>query len=119
MTKNYLFVLRKPAHSGAYVQEMLDIILTTAAFDQNVSILLLDDSVFQLKNNQNPEINGMKDTAAIFKALEIYDVNAIYSEVESLQERGLKPVDLCLPVQALYRKDISSFTKRFDVVLSG
>jgi len=117
--KSYLYVLRKPAHSGAYVQEMLDIILTTAAFDQKVSILLLDDGVFHLKNGQHPENVGMKDTAAIFKALEIYDVNGIYTEVESLQERGLKPGDLCLPAQEFYRKDIAGLMKRFDVVFAG
>ena len=117
--KSYLFVLRKPSHSGAHVQEMLDIILTTAAFDQKVSILLLDDGVFQLKNGQHPESVGMKDTAAIFNALEIYDVIDIYTEVESLQERGLKPGDLSLPVQEFYRKDIAGLMKRFDVVFAG
>ena len=117
--KSYLFVLRKPAHSGAYTQEMLDIILTTAAFDQKVSILLLDDGVFQLKNGQHPENVGMKDTAAIFNALEIYDVNEIYTEVESLRERGLKTSDLHLPVQAFYRKDIAGLMKRFDVIFAG
>ena len=117
--KTYLFVLRKPSHSGAYVQEMLDIILTTAAFDQKVSILLLDDGVFQLKKGQHPENVSMKDTAAIFNALEIYDVNDVYTEVESLQERGLKPGDLSLPVQELYRKDIAGLMKRFDVVFAG
>jgi len=54
--KSYLFILRKPAHSGAHVQEMLDIILTTAAFDQKVSILLIDDAVFQLKKGQHPSM---------------------------------------------------------------
>jgi tRNA 2-thiouridine synthesizing protein C len=117
--KKYLFVLRKPAHSGGQVQEMLDIVLTTAAFDQQVAILLLDDGVFHLKNGQQPGIAGMKDTAAIFKALEIYDVHDIYTEVESLQERGLKPGDLCLPVQEFYRKDIAGLMKRHDVVFAG
>ena len=101
--KSYLFVLQKPPHSGAYAQEMLDIILTTAAFDQAVSILLLDDGVFQLKKGQRPEIAGMKDTAAM----------------ESLQERGLTPDDLSLPVQALHRKEIAGLMQRFDVVFSG
>ena len=117
--KSYLFILRKPPHSGAYVQEMLDIILTTAAFDQKVSILFLEDGVFQLKNGQRPEKASMKDTGAIFNALKIYDVNDIYTEVESLQERGLNPGDLCLPVQAFYRKDITGLMKRFDVVFAG
>lgn len=117
--KSFLFVLRKAAHSGAQVQELLDIVLTTAAFDQAVSILLLDDAVFQLKKNQHPESVGMKDTAAIFKALEIYDVNHICVEIESLQERGLKPGDLCLAVEILFRKDIAGLMKRFDVIFPG
>ncbi len=117
--KRFLFVLRKPVHSGVYVQEILDIVLTTAAFDQSVSILLLDDGVFHLKNNQNPDCVGMKDTASIFKALEIYDVNDVYVEIESLQERGLTCGDLCLPVNSLYRKNIAELMKRFDVLVPG
>ena len=117
--KKYLFVLRNPPHSGALVQEMLDIILTAAAFDQEVGILLLDNAVFQIKSGQHPEKLGMKDTAAVYKALEIYDVKHIYVEAESLQERGLKPGDLCLPVQSFYRKDIAALMKRHDIVFAG
>ncbi|MFI3219818.1 MAG: sulfurtransferase complex subunit TusC, partial [Methylococcales bacterium] len=107
--KSYLFVLRKPAHNGIYVQEMLDIILTTAAFDQSVSILWLDDAVFQLKNQQQPEVLGMKDTAAMFNSLALYDVTDLYIETESLQQRGLSVNALCLPVQALPRQQIGEF----------
>ncbi|WP_024298843.1 sulfurtransferase complex subunit TusC [Methylomicrobium lacus] len=117
--KSYLFILRKPAHGGAFVQEMLDIILTTAAFDQQTSILLLDDAVFQLKKGQQPERFGMKDTASIYPALEIYDVKHIYAEAESLEERGLKPGDLCLPIESVYRKDIPGLMRRHDVLFPG
>jgi len=117
--KKYLFVLRKPAHSGAHVQEMLDIILITAAFDQSVSILLLDDAVFQLKNGQQPGQSRNKDTAAIYKALALYDINNIYTETESLEQRGLVPGDLFLPVQVLSRNNITGLMKQFDVVFAG
>lgn len=117
--KSYLFVLRKAPLSGVLVQETLDSLLTVAAFDQKVAVLLLDDGVFQIKKHQSPEKFGMKDIAAIFGALEIYDVHEIHAEVESLQERGLKPGDLCLPVRELYRKDVVEYMKKFDVILSG
>ena len=117
--KSYLFILRKPVHSGAFVQEMLDVILTTTAFDQQTSILLLDDAVYQLKNGQQPDRFGMKDTASIYQALEIYDVKHIYAEIESLDERGLKPGDLCLSVQSVYRKDIANLMRRHDVLFPG
>ena len=117
--KSYLFILRKPAHSGSYLQEILDIILTTAAFDQKVGLLILDDGVFHLKHGQNPEKAGIKDTAAIFKALELYDVEDIYTEQESLKDRGLNGTDLCLPVNIIDRKDIGSLMKQFNVIVSG
>ena len=119
MMKTYLFILRKPAHSGAYVQEILDIMLTTAAFDQKVSLLLLDDGVFHLKKNQQPESVGMKDTAAIFKALKLYDVNDIYVEEDSMQERGLQVSDLDFSVNTVKRKQVAGLLKRFDVVLAA
>lgn len=117
--KRYLFVLRKPAHSGAYLQEMLDIILITAAFDQSVSILWLDDGVFQLKNHQQPDVSGMKDTTAMLQSLALYDVTELYTEIESLQEYGLTTNDLGLPVQTLPRQAIGEFMQGFDVVFTG
>jgi tRNA 2-thiouridine synthesizing protein C len=98
---------------------MLDIILTAAAFDQPTSVLLLDDAVFQLKHGQQPADFGMKDTASIYHALEIYDVKRVYAEIESLEERGLKPADLCLPVQAIDRKDVAGLMRRHQVLFPG
>lgn len=117
--KKYLFVMRTPPHSGILVQEKLDIVLTTAAFDQKVGLLFLDDGVFQLKSEQNPDRASMKDTSSIFRALEIYDIHDFYTEVESLQDRGLKPGDLILPVKEIYKKDISGFMNQFDIVFGN
>ncbi len=114
--QKFLFVLNQPPHDGLSVQETLDVILTVAAFDQPVSLLLLDDGVFQIKKNQNPGQVALQDTSAVFKALEIYDVHNIYLEAESLQERGLKPDDLQLPVKEVYRKNIASLMKQFQIV---
>jgi len=51
--------------------------------------------------------------------LEMYDVKELFIEVESLQERGLTPEDLSLPVQPCYRKDIHVLMKQFDIIVSG
>ena len=109
--------MRTPPHSGVKLQEQLDVILTAAAFDQHVALLFLDDGVFQLKKGQQPEKQGLRDTASIFNALEIYDVKDLYTEIESLQDRGLKPGDLTLPVKEFYRKDINGLIKQYDIVL--
>jgi tRNA 2-thiouridine synthesizing protein C len=110
--------MRSPPHNGIQLQEKLDVILTTAAFDQHVALLFLDDGVFHLLKGQQPEKQGLKDTASIFDALEIYDIDAFYTEVESLQERGLKPNNLSLTVQEFYRKDINDLMQHYHIVIS-
>ena len=110
--------MRSPPHDGIQLQEKLDVILTTAAFDQHVALLFLDDGVFQLIKEQHPEKQGLKNTASIFNALEIYDINEFYTEVESLHERGLKSSHLSLAVQEFYRKDINDLMKKHHILIS-
>ncbi len=116
--KNILFVLEKPPFQGIALQETLDMILTSAVFDQQVALLFLGCGVLSIKSEQNPSNSELKDTAAIFKALEIYDVKDFYVEIESLQAFGLKPGDLMLPLQEIYRKDVNALMAGSDVVLS-
>ena len=92
-------------------------ILTTAAFDQQVSVLFCDEGVLQLKRGQNPAAIGLKDTAQIFTALEVYDVNALYVEAESLAARGLTADDLLLPVQILPRAGLNPLMLRHQVLI--
>lgn len=115
--KNYLFILRHLPHLSSHLQEILDQLLTTAAFDQGVSVLFLDDGVLQLKVAQNPAALALKDTAAVFQALQIYDVEQLFVEEESLQERGLRAVDLILPVQLIRRAEINALMQRHDVLI--
>lgn len=113
--KKFLFVLRKPSYNGLYVQEMLDIILTTAAFEQTVSVLLLDDAVFHLKTYQN----ALKNTATMFELLQTMDVNNIFVEIESLETRGLNTQMLTQKVQMKTRATICEFMSQFDIVFAG
>lgn len=117
--KRYLFVLRKSSYSGLYVQEMVDIILTTAAFEQDVSVLLLDDAVFHLKSNQNALNSGYKNTATLFEILPTMDVNGIFIETESLLERGLTTEMLTQSVNLKSRVEIANFMTEFDIVFAG
>jgi tRNA 2-thiouridine synthesizing protein C len=115
--KKYLFVMRHLPHVGSHVQEALDQMLTTAAFDQAVSVLFLDDGVLQLKRGQNPALQSGKDTAAIFNALSIYDVNQLLVESESLASRGLQVEDLILPVELVSRQQVNAFINQHHIVI--
>ena len=117
--KSFLFVMQMPAYSSIKVQEVLDVVLITAAFDQKVSVLLLDDAVFHLKKNQQGQLLANKDLSAVYRSLELYDVETLYVEQESLAERGLSVDDLLLPTQLINRTEIASVCSAFDFVLNG
>lgn len=115
--KRYLFVMSRPPHSGSHLQETLDAILTAAAFDQRVSLVFIDDGVWQLKTLQQPGVLGLKDTLSILKAVEIYDVKDLYVEQESLAERALLSADLILPTIPIPRRDISALMRTHDLII--
>ena len=109
--------MRHLPHLSSHVQETLDQILTTAAFDQSVSVLFLDDGVFQLKSGQDPQTMVLKNTAAIFTALELYEITDVFVEAESLADRGLVLDDLILPVRAMPRADVNELIRCHDVIV--
>jgi tRNA 2-thiouridine synthesizing protein C len=116
--KKLLFVIKRLPHSGHHVQENLDMILTAAAFDQDVSLLFLDDGLLQLKTQQQADVSGLKDTAAVFQVLDLYNVDKLYVETESLQQRGLSEADLILPVQLLARDQVNAFMQQHAIVIA-
>lgn len=117
--KKYLFVMRHLPHVSSHAQETLDQMLTTAAFDQTVSVLFVDDGVLQLKRGQNSATELMgKNTAAIFNVLSIYDINQLLVENESLTDRGLRADDLILPVQIIPRNRVNAFMRQYDAIIA-
>ncbi|AEG00093.1 sulfurtransferase complex subunit TusC [Methylomonas methanica] len=115
--KRYLFVMRHLPHVSSHVQETLDQILTTAAFDQSVAVLFLDDGVFQLKTRQDSQVMVLKNTAAIFTALELYEIKDVFVEAESLADRGVGLDDLILPVRTIPRADVNALIRCQDVIV--
>ncbi len=68
--------------------------LIGAAFEQDVSLAFMDDGVYQLTKGQDTTGIGMKNFSPTYSALGDYEVNKIYVEKESLEERGLTLGDL-------------------------
>ncbi len=93
-TKRFLYVNRKPPHGTVYALESLEVVLIGAAFEQDVSIAFLDDGVFQLVRGQVTTGIGVKNFAPVYRALGDYEVEKLFVERESLEERGLTRDDL-------------------------
>ena len=94
IVKKFMFVNRKAPYGTIYALENLETVLIAAAFDQDVSVVFLDDGVYQLKKGQDTKGIGMKNFSPTFRALGDFEVNKLYVEAESLAERGLTEGDL-------------------------
>ena len=92
--KKFLYVNRKAPYGTIYALESLEVVLIGAAFEQDVSLVFLDDGVFQLTKGQTTDGIGIKNFSPTFRALGDYEVTKLYVEKESLEERGLTADDL-------------------------
>ena len=87
--KKFMFVNRKAPYGTIYALESLEVVLITATFDQDVSLVFLDDGVYELVKGQNTKAIGIKNFSPTYRALDGYDVEKLYVERESLEARGL------------------------------
>lgn len=117
--KRFMYVNRRAPHGTIYAQENLELALITAAFDQKVSLVFLDDGVFQLKKNQHTAALAMKNFSKTYRALEDYEIDKIYVEKESLLSRGLTAQDLIIPIEVLAAEQLSGVMAQQDVIISS
>jgi tRNA 2-thiouridine synthesizing protein C len=116
--KKFLFVNRKAPYGTIYALEALEVVLITAAFDQDVSLAFLDDGVYQLKKGQQTKGIETKNFSPTYRALEGYDIEKLYVEKESLDARGLGEDDLLVDVTVLSSEEMNNLMDEQDVVLS-
>ena len=119
VVKRFCYVNRKAPYGTVYAHEMLETVLIAAAFEQDVSVIFVDDGVFQLKKNQDTTEIGMKNFSPTFRALEGYDVEKIYVEKESLAARGLTEDDLVIDVEVMDSTQLGELMDAQDVVISA
>ncbi len=114
----YLFVFCHSPWDGSRGAESLDLLLTLAAFDQEVEVLLLDEGVWHLRAGQSPGVIGLRDLSALWGNLPLYGIAASpWVEDESLAARGLLADELAVPVRRIRRERLAAFWSRFDAVL--
>jgi tRNA 2-thiouridine synthesizing protein C len=116
--KKFMFVNRKAPYGTVYALESLEVVLISAAFDQDVSVAFLDDGVYQLKKGQQTKGIETKNFSPTYRALEGYDVEKLYVERESLEARGLTEADLLVDVTVLGSRELGQLMDEQDVVLS-
>ena len=116
--KKFCYVNRKAPYGTVYALEALEVVLIGAAFEQDVSVVFMDDGVFQITKGQDTAGIGMKNFSPTYRALEMYDVEKLYVAKESLEARGLTEEDLLVDVEVKSAAELSELMEDQDVLLS-
>lgn len=116
--KKFLYVNRKAPYGTIYALESLEVVLITAAFDQDVSLAFIDDGVYQVVKGQHTKGIDVKNFSPTYRALEGYDIEKLYVEKESMETRGLKESDFIVPVKVISTQEMGDLMLTQDVILS-
>lgn len=118
-SKKLLFISRHAPYGSSLAKDALDAILAASAYDQQLSLLFMDDGIFQLLKHQSSTEIGQKSFAAILPALSLYDINTVYVHRESLEKRQITINELVLDsVQLIDSSAISSLLAQQNQLLS-
>ena len=117
VVKKFLYVNRRAPIGTIYALESLEVVLIGAAFEQDVSLLFLDDGVYQLKKGMDTQGIEQKNFSPTYRALEMYDVEKLYVSKDSMEERGLSTDDLLVDVEVLDTNQISDLMEDQEVIL--
>ena len=116
--KKFLYVNRRAPYGSVYALESLEVVLIGAAFEQDVSVAFVDDGVYQLKKGQDTKEVEMKNFSPTYRALEMYDVEKLFVEKESMEARGLTADDLLVPVEVLSSAQLADLMEEQEVILT-
>ena len=115
--KKIMHVMRHAPHGTIYTYEGLEMILIMAAYEQDLSVVFIGDGVYALRKNQDTAAIGIKGFAKTFMALDGYDVEKLFVDRVSLEERGLSEEDLLVDVEVLESSEIGALMNEQDVVI--
>lgn len=119
MRKKILLVSRHAPYGSSLAREAIDAALAAAIYDQDLSILFMDDGIFQLLKNQNAQKIQQKDIGSVLSALAFYDIEKIYLHKESLEQRQIALNELIIEdLYELNNTEVASLLNQQDQILS-
>ena len=101
MGNSVAIVMRKAPYGSVYTAEGFRTIMGIAVFEMDISVVFVDDGVFALLKDQDPDQFDMKPLGDGFPMLREFDVDRFYVHDQSLAERGLTTEDLVMDVEVV------------------
>jgi tRNA 2-thiouridine synthesizing protein C len=116
--RRFMCINRRAPYGTSYALEGLEATLAAGAFNQDVSVVFMDDGVFALQRGQDTRASGLKNFSRTWSALESCGVDKVYVERESLEHRGLSAQDLLLAAQIIDAQALGALMDKQHVLLN-
>lgn len=111
-------LMRYAPYGTDQARESLDALLAMAIFTENLSVVWLDDGVFQItQSHQSDKINRKNFNLAV-KGFDLYGVDQRYVCETSLKKRGIRVDDLSVSASPLDSPALNQLLARSDKILS-
>jgi len=117
MDNKVVVLLRKAPYGRVYTAEAFRTIMGIAVFEMEICVVFLDDGVFALLKDQDPEKLDMKPLGDGFPMLKDFNVNRFVVHDQSLLDRGLSVNDLVMGVELVGSSQIAEIFDSYKKVL--
>ena len=116
-THDILILQRHAPYGSSIAREGLDFILTSAAYDQNLTVLFSFDGVFQLLQQQNSKNIELKNHASALDVLPLYDVENLYAIKEDLDGRNIHSNQIASSVKIIDREQAKALIEQHSKII--
>ena len=92
--RKVMITVRRAPHGSIYVHEAIEVMFIVASYGMDLSVVFLDDGVLALKEGQDTKDLGIKGFMASLGALVDFEVEKVYVDRQSLDDRNMSEDDL-------------------------
>ena len=116
--KRLLLLCRRAPYTGHLARAGLDAALAAAVFDQDLSVLFMDEGIWQLLPDQHSVEIDCKSIAGTLDSMPLYDIESFYVDAEALHLRGVEAAALSGKNILLSAAELPGFIDGFEQVWS-
>ncbi|WP_392564921.1 sulfurtransferase complex subunit TusC [Orbus wheelerorum] len=116
--KKIAIIFDQAPHGNAKGRETLDLVLALSDINQ-ISVFFINEGIFHLLKDQQPDKILMRDYIATFGMIELYDINDIYVCNESLTKYNLATQPLIIDAKPATKQTIASLLVTYDTIIKS
>lgn len=126
--KRILFILRNTPYGSSKAREGIDAVLAASVFDQHITVLFMDEGIWQLHSHQQSRgiadedllkaPRDHKNIAALLESFPLYDINELFVDSDALERFQLKRDELILEPELVDSDQIRRMIRDSNIVFT-